>query len=535
MSSTPATTDDVDGDGPSVRPPEHYATRAKRGDETWLEDAIEDYLGLTVTAAQQRICRALVNNEKVVVVTANGLGKSYILAAIVNVWLLTKYPAIAFGTSGTYAKLKRTFCKPIEALHDNALEGVGLPGTYKQQPPRIEIDGEPEHYFEAASPEDAGELEGVHTAYTLGIIEEADKKAIDKDVLDAMTSLVTDHRDRLIAISNPPVDSTNVVADLMDDPTWETVQLSSFESHNVQVETGEADGPLIDGLATLGKIRDDWESFNDEPWPGIEQARTAHERQKGLDTRWYRRRAGVIPPDTASAYRPYKANTAKQAYTDPAATNYFGSADTTNRPLGTGIDVAGPGSDRTVAITYFRNGDFEVRYTTQDADYPAQETALMHDSRLGGDRYHPVAVDASGEGSGLASYLDDRLPDVHRFGSDKKPLTEGTDDDNPYGLVNYASQRAEALAALGDVLPDATYIDTDLREELVIGGRTIEYGTKTIDSRGEHGAEVVTVNSKEKVEERLGRSPDFLDAAAQAVWAAECTDGGFDPDDAIVF
>jgi len=194
MSSTPRASDDVDE--PAVRSPEHYARRAQDGDETWLEDAIEDYLGLTVTQAQQKICRALVRNEKVVVVTANGLGKSYILAAIVNVWLLTKYPAIAFGTSGTYAKLKRTFCKPVEALHDNALHGHGLPGRYKQQPPRIEIDGEPEHYFEAASPEDAGELEGVHTAYTLGIVEEADKKAIDEEVLDAMTSLVTDDRAR---------------------------------------------------------------------------------------------------------------------------------------------------------------------------------------------------------------------------------------------------------------------------------------------------------------------------------------------------
>ncbi|WP_226479173.1 hypothetical protein [Natrinema amylolyticum] len=517
-----------DASRPSVQPPEHYARRAQRGDETWLEDAIEDYLGVTVTRAQQRICRTLVNNEKVVVVTANGLGKSYILAAIVNIWLLTKYPAIAFGTSGTYAKLKRTFCKPIEALHDNALQGVGLPGEYKQQPPRIEIDGEPEHYFEAASPEDAGELEGVHTAYTLGIIEEADKKAIDGDVIDAMTSLVTDDRDRLIAISNPPVDETNITSDLMDDPTWKTVQLSSFESHNVQVETGAVDGPMIDGLATLGKIQDDWKSFNGEDWPGLEKARTAHERRDDLDTRWYRRRAGVMPPDTASKHRPYDAADAKEAY-DTAITAGRGY------PLGSGIDVARSG-DRTVLITLWSTGNWTVRYTSRGTDYPTQEDELMADSRLGGDRHHAVAIDAVGEGSGLADYLDDRLPNLYRFGSDKKPLTDGTEDDNPYGLINYKSQRAEALAAVGRKLPDElAYSDGDLREELVAGARSIEFDTRTLGSRGENGAEVVTVNSKDAVKERLGRSPDLLDGAMMAAWAAECTPDEFSADNAVVF
>jgi len=156
----------------------------------------------------------------------------------------------------------------------------------------------------------------------------------------------------------------------------------------------------------------------------------------------------------------------------------------------------------------------------------------MHDSRLGGDSTQPVAIDAVGEGSGLADYLDDRLSKLHRFGSDYEPLTDGTSDDNPYGAVNYAGMRAEGLAALGDALEDgARYVDGDLREELVAGARTIEFDTKTLGSRGENGAEVVTVNSKEAVKERLGRSPDLLDAALMAVWARDCTPS----DDVLAF
>jgi len=252
---------------------QHYGERARRQDETWLEDAIEDYLDVTVTKPQREICRAIVGNEKVLVQTANGIGKSFILACICVVWLVAHYPAAVLATSGTYPKLKRTFCKPVENLHNTALDGVGLPGTYKRSPPRIEIDGEPNQYFEAASPTDAGELEGVHSGYVLGIIEEADKDDVTEATFEAMESLVSDQRDRLVAIANPPEDETNSLQRLYDDPTWSVVRFSSFSSHNVQHRLEPGDDGLIDGLATLWKVKDDWESYVGEEWPGVDRAR----------------------------------------------------------------------------------------------------------------------------------------------------------------------------------------------------------------------------------------------------------------------
>jgi len=197
------------------KPPAHYAQRADAGDETWIEDAIEDYLGLRLGIAQRKICRAVAQNHQVLVVSANSLGKSYILAAITIVWLLCRYPAVSFATSGTERKMKRTYCKPVESLHGGAR--IPLPGEYKSRPERIEFEDDPEHFFEASSPRDAGELEGVHAAYTLAIIEEADKSAVDEDVIEAMRSLASDDRDRLIAIANPPEDETNSIYPLMDD------------------------------------------------------------------------------------------------------------------------------------------------------------------------------------------------------------------------------------------------------------------------------------------------------------------------------
>lgn len=493
MSATPTDTDT------SIRDiAEHYAERAREADPTWLEDAIEDYLGITVTDAQRRICRTIVENEKVLVQTANGLGKSFILACITNIWLACLYPASALATSGTYPKLKRTFCKPVESLHDNALSGAGLPGKYKKSPPRIEIDGEPMQYFEAASPKDAGELEGVHEGYTLGVIEEADKEDVDAETIDAMDSLVTDQRDRIVAIANPPQDETNSINALYNDSTWEVIKLSSFESHNVQVELGNVDGELIDGLATLWKIKQDWQSFNDEEWPGVEAARTAHIHREDLDERWYRRRAGVMPPSGAAKHRPIHVSDVNAAWNrDPDTV--------TDTPSAVAIDVARSGDMTVLAGPH--GDDLRIHYKQQGTNHVEQESRLR--SHLDDFGNFDGAIDAQGEGSGLADRLCQAYPNMERFNAGAKAAEES----------EYYDRWAEGLHELGQWLRNGGSIsDRRLREELLVAARTVSFEEKHYSSRD---ATVLKATSKSKVKDQLGRSPDCLDAAYMAI-TAEC-------------
>lgn len=490
--------------GSRLRPPSHYADRADEGDVTWLEDAIEDYLGLTVTEPQRRICRSVASQPKTLVVTANGLGKSYILAAITIVWLLCRYPAVSFATSGTEKKMKRTYCKPVENLHGNAR--IPLPGTYKSRPERIEFDGDPEHFFEATSPEDAGELEGIHTAYTLAIIEEADKKRVDEEVLDSMNSLVSDEKDRIIAIANPPQDETDIVAQKMESPNWHTIRMSSFESHNVLVETDDVEGEFIDGLATVWKLKEDWEEFNGEEWPGLERARSYsdpdHPDFRGdLSDRWYRRRAGIIPPATAMVTRPIYLDDVKAAWARD-------SDDRTEYPQGTGIDVARSG-DRTVLGSV--HGDtIVIHYDEAGDDHTAQEPRLR--DVLDEFPDHPGAVDAVGEGSGLADRLCQAYPEMLRFKAGQKAATE----------TEYKDCWTEGLKRLGQFLEDGGVIENRLlREELLVAARVIEFEERFYSSHGDDGEDVFVATSKEAIKDQLGRSPDYLDAALQAVLAAE--------------
>ncbi|WP_394743348.1 terminase large subunit domain-containing protein [Natronococcus roseus] len=478
----------------------HFTQRAQAGDPTWLEDAIEAYLGITVTDAQAEICRSIVENEKTIAVMANGLGKSYILAAITIVWLIIKYPAVSFATSGTEKKMRRTYCRPVENLHSQAV--VPLPGEYKSRPERIEFEEEPEHYFEATSPKDAGELEGVHSAYTLAIIEEADKEDIDADVIDSMESLITDDRDRIIAIANPPEDETNIVYDLMNDRTWNTVQMSSFEAHNVQVELGEKDGEKIDGISSLDKIKKDWESFNGLEWPGAEEARNSY-GEPGLDKRWYRRRLGRIPPDGADVLRPFERGEVEGAFVPRASVNY-----PKDGPIrGIAYDVARTGGDSNV-VAAVHGDDIIVHDEWSGVDHVENEQTVKSLALMSRSLDVPFAIDANGEGSGVSDYIDKWYPNVIRFDAGEEAL-EGEE---------YYSRWGEGLHLLGQFLRNGRYTDRRLREELLAAARVIEYEEKYYSSRE---AEVWKATSKSDLKDSLGRSPDVLDAAYMAVWAAE--------------
>lgn len=528
---------------------------------------VNEILGLQRTYVQDKILAALHEHKQVIVDAANGVGKSYIAASGGVAALYCNPDCIVNVTAGNSGTLKTNIWKPARSLYRDSILPDVFGGRTLDGSREIRSGLDDEWFFECVSPRYPGDLEGPHNDHVIYIVEEANKPGVTGEHIEAVRSTATDDNDRALVISNPPQDEANIVYELMESDEWHTLRFSSWDSHNVRVDRGLEDAEKIAGLADTSKLVDDWNEYHNEPWPGLERVieisspylqedgtpvvdpqRAAiapsgdpvenSEFREDLDERWYRRRAGVIPPESASVYRPYQAEEAKAAYVDERATNYFAAAGSTY-PVGTGIDVAGPGSDRTIMATLYRNGDVAIRYTAASTDYPEQEQELMHDSRLGGDRTHPVAVDANGEGSGLAGYLADRLPDLYRFGSDKNPLVpkDGNERsyDGDFGKLNYKNQRTEALAALGKAMPELTYVDSDLREELVIAARSIEFQTTTVKSRGKNGAEVAVANSKEAIKDRLGHSPDYLDAVMMAVWARDCTPQGITADDAIVF
>lgn len=476
------------------RLPENYTGTTKY----WK--AFEDWFGVTLTQEQRQIAEALALNQYLHVEGANGFGKTFGTVAIALAFWARHYPSSVVITSGTYGKLKRTFCSDAEKLHQDS----PLFGRWKWSPnPHIDVDGEPTWQFEVMSPEDHGELEGIHNDYTLVIVDEADKKDIDLATLDSLDSLISDKNDRMLILSNPPEDESNSLENLDEiglNPV--KMQFSTFESHNVLVELGEREGDMIPGLATLDRLQKKWESHNSTSWPGFTEAKNMsdpnHEAfREDLSTIWYRRFAGVKPPSGAAKLRPFYLTQVDKAFDEHVTT--------TNTRQATGIDVA-RSSDKTVMISE-RENVLTVDYSKPGTNHTVQFNAMWE--ILDKSPTKPITVDAIGEGSGKADDTSNLYPSVHRFKSSEDAFQSDT----------YKDCWTEALCEFGKWMKrGGTFSDTTLRQELQIAARTIELEEKFYQSRSDN---VYKASSKDKVKEVLGRSPDHLDAAIMAVWAKQ--------------
>jgi len=499
----------------SSMPQDVDPSRYTQGPERYVNFA-EEVLDLTLSREQKRILRALAEHERILIQSGNGVGKSFGVAVAKLAFVATNLDSTVLGTSGSYSQYVDAVWRPLKKLHKDAKRRVGLPGeTFDGGQPTLEMGDD--WFAKVVSPRDPGDLEGRHANAVLVVIEEADKAYIEPEHFDSAGSSVTDDADRMIAICNPPRDETNVVAEKMREDRWHVIQFSTLDSHNVRVDAGEIDAPRIPDLTSLDTIIADWEAWNDEEWPGLDQARAwsdpdSPDFREDLDERWYRRRAGVIPPEGAEAHRPFTVEDVDEAW-NPTTSTLAGSGQ-----FATGIDVARSG-DRTVAATVA--GDIlQIRYKQQGTNHVEQAEDLTHGTRdfhgLVNDPDHPIAVDAVGEGSGLEDMLAETFPSTIRFGAGSEPQA-GTE---------FYDCWAEGMYLLGKWLRDGGRIgDRGLYEELTVAARTLEYEERHLASRGEDGAEVLKLTPKSDLKDRLGRSPDLLDAAYMAIWARDAEGG----------
>ena len=512
-----------------LKPPDEYTGR-----DRYIE-WISDYLQVELTETQKEIVYAIQENQRVLIVGGNGFGKSYLLACFSLAFLYLNYPVSILATSGTYGKLKRTYGNPIEDLHDNNSDI--LPGRFLQRPPRIEMPDDPEVFLELSAPQDAGELEGVHNEFTLAIIEEADKRRVGKEIFDSLESLLTDSNDKLVAVANPPKDETNIVYDVMEADGWEVLQYSSFDAQNVRVEMQHEDpymrdedgdviiddvldypklklevqDEMIPEMTRLSQIKQDWEAWNSERWPvdegggwqgAAEIAKQSWERDD-LDTQWYRRRLGIIPPQSADVLRPFTVAEVREAWErDPPVQN--------GNPDGLGWDVArgaGSNADSNVLAGVWGT-DIFVMDRWKVGDHIENKSIVRR--HIDEDNYRcRFAIDSVGVGDESADRVNEWYPNVVRFNAQS----------NAYSETEYANKWTEGLCKLGEYLRDGASIENRrLREELMACARTVKleerYSAKTDTDR-------FKATSKEAVEDTLNRSPDCLDAAYMAVLMAE--------------
>jgi len=127
----------------------------------------ENVLQLRLAETQKRILRALTDHERVLVVSGNGVGKSYTVAIAKLAFLATNVDSIVLGTSGSYSQFVDAAWRPLKALHADAQERVGIPGeTYEGGQPTLEIDSE--WFAKVVSPRDPSDTSHTNTSIAPG-------------------------------------------------------------------------------------------------------------------------------------------------------------------------------------------------------------------------------------------------------------------------------------------------------------------------------------------------------------------------------
>jgi len=514
--------------------PENPLKRYISGRDRYANFA-EDILDIQLLEIQKEIMRAVTENRRVCIVSGNGVGKTFTVAALELAFLYTHNNATVLHTSRSNGHTRNTTYKELREMLSQAQDEFGLPGTAKKQPMEIDFEDKETRKYEAVSPSNPDGLEGRHNEHFLAVVDEADKKEIDEDVIESAESSLTDDNDKMLVIGNPPRDKGNSLHTLMQSEHWHTIQFSSFDCDNVQIQAGNRDGEIIPGPIQLSEIQYDWEKHHNEDWPGHDEAiavsapyvdadgnysftecNSCEENDKfreDLAEAWYRRRVGIIPPKSAVENRPFYGTDVDEAVDRWEQVNTE-SRLTPAQYDAIGVDVAGRGKDKTViAGITLPAEDAQSRVDVLGRYDRGTETGNAQAIReaINGAEDTPIVFDTVGMGGPVAESFKNEGFNVVRFDGNKK----ARNDDRYYNM------RTESLCEFGNWLHDgAVQPETDIAKEL--------YGVAealALDEKGLRSGTSYIATSKDELrkEKNYGQSPDFLDAAAMAVWGSNHT------------
>ncbi len=482
-----------------------------------------EVLDITPTDEQLSVLRALrySDSQFIAVKAANGTGKTHIAAAVVVWWmdcapreLPNGQPAtrVVYTTAPTFRQVVNNLWKEIRARVAGARPRPG--GTLMPKEPRW--DQEPGSFAQGFSTTDQENIKGQHAPYLLIVVDEA--QGVDAAIFEGLETMLKGKRARLLLIGNASQVSGEFYEAFHDKSAlYETLTIAARSHPNV-----------LSGLDALGVS---WEQWRDAPFgvhtlpddfedpiPGAVSLYDL-ERYKisfGVGTpAWDVIVEGAFPESGdrsliwltwVDAARRGADQSAADRDDYPLALAPLPSYLTPLTGKWAGCDVARFGNDRTVLVKFDGPVCESVEFWQgHELHYTAGK--IVEAVRDG----YKVVYDEGGLGAGLTSHFDqDKLvrPGIDVF----KNVPGGKPDPQ---FVDQVPNMRDQLWISGATYLRQGHVDLSRLSvdqfRLLKGELTaVEYD---LDSKSRR-----TVESKDKLSKRIGRSPDVADAFNLALW-----------------
>lgn len=418
---------------------------------------LADVLGSELWAGQREIVEAVEANPLTAVRSCNGAGKDYV-AARLAVWWAVARGGLAVLSGPTLRQVRTILFGEVR----RAWSRTDLPGELFEQ--ELRIDREAGAGIIGLTASEVGALTGHHQENVFGVVTEA--QSCGAFVYEAMLACCVGASDRILACGNPVAPSGTFFTISQPGSGWHAIRLPASSHPNVV--SGET---VIPGAVTVAFVRRMAEQYGERS-PIYQSRVEAHFPTQAAH--------GVFDRDMLEAS--VEADVPEEG------------------PLVAAIDPARYGLDRTVLAIRQGNrllqlhewGQLSTTETTRRAA-ELLRSAGIEPRVLRHKAQGRVVVDSVGIGAGVA----DQLKDAGFRVSEYKAGTKATD------AVHYADKRSESAWTL--------------RERLERGEvRLLEHEQLFVELLAhewrDDGTGRVQLEPKDRIKDRLGKSPDYADA-----------------------
>lgn len=451
--------------------------------EAWVSDV----LGKRWWSRQVEIAESYRDNRRTAVKSANGTGKSWLVADLICHWISVYDPgeALALVTAPTLGQVEDTIFAYLKTNYGFSVRnGSTLPGRINES---LEWNfhgpyGQ-ELMVKGLKPSDrdaVGSFQGRRRARTAVFLDEAG--AVHPDIFTAMEAVTTGENSRIVAIGNPDNGAGSEFYRLYNDvkyaSDWSLFTISAYDLPTFTGERVYEEDDRQEAMLSSGMTTPSW----------VDQKRRAWGEGSA---RWQSKVLGEFPDAGDNSFFPM--STLNEAYN--TTIEVFG-----DEPVVLGVDVARMGQDETVVYEN-RSGRIRRVDSWGHSDNVANANRVDELARKLGAK--EVRVDAAGTGSGTY----DILYDMSLKGAPYRPigvLGAHASPDNRKWAQARAWHYDMFRQGMREGRFDLDEMDSELKDELI--SQTYRFNTK----------QALQITPKDEMRRAGLTSPDHLDAAIYA-------------------